>query len=112
MNNRLSAGRHGGGPLPPIPRCHEARPVEGVGGEARGSAGLQELEVGLVHRVDCRGTLDETMAVERGHPLTGGVVVDRPETHDDRAGTGDLEGAAKAEDPFPSQGLTDPGFAA
>ncbi len=95
----------------PITGRNERGPVERVSRLPSGSAGVQYGEVRLVHGISGIECLLQSTFIERTHPETGCIVLDRPEAHDDGADTSDLKRSAEAEHSFTRTHFPHPGVA-
>src|SRR5678815_2115185 len=66
----------------PIAGGDERRPEERVGALVRRTTALKDAEAGLVNRVGSAQVTLEPGLVERVHPVSRGLIFNRPQTHD------------------------------
>ena len=94
----------------PIAGGNERRPVERVGAETFAAPIAENRQACFLHGI-CRGAIVLEAALVKGsHPCASGLILHRPEAHDDRTSSRNLEGSAKPEHAFPSRNLAHAGI--
>jgi len=67
-----------------------------------GASFSQNLKVGFSHGISSAQSLGKTLTIEHCHPLPRGIILDRPQAHDDGPHPSHLKSSPQSKDSFTS----------
>src|SRR5678815_1227728 len=108
--SRLCINCTGRSSLVPVSGGNECGPEERMRALTFRAAIAEYAQASVTHSVRCGAAFAEPAVVERPHPVACGLIVDRPQAHDDCVRSSNLKGAPESEDPFSGPERADAGI--